>query len=154
MQVEPAHYGSDAHTARAQASRVAIARWTQMRMIHLLACVVQVSIVRIPLPKLTRSQTRVVGKGTSLLPTKQPSRTKRFKASYQRIPTPSSTPVSVRRNSSARQSIAALTPLLPRRSKRQVVVPGSHESTASTNDGEDGVRMKLRPRNCSLLYAS
>jgi len=103
----------------------------------------------IPVPILTRAQARAASKGTSAPPTKQPSRTKRVKTSYQHIPTPSSTPMSMRRNSSARQSTAPPTPLPPRRSTRQAVVGARarREGTASTSDEEDGIRMKLRPRN-------
>ena len=100
---------------------------------------------RVPGPKLTRAQTRAAG-GANPSST-QPSRTKRVKTSSQRIPTPSSTPVSVR--ASSRHSTAPPTPVPPRRSTRRAAVGARVKlrGTSSTSDGEDGSRMKLRSRS-------
>ncbi|KAF8141161.1 hypothetical protein EV363DRAFT_1496 [Boletus edulis] len=99
----------------------------------------------VPVPKLTRAQTRAAG--TAKPSTTQPSRTKRVKTSYQHIPTPSSTSPSVR--PSSRHSTAPPTPVPPRRSTRQAAVgavklKGTHSTTSDT---EDGGRMKLRSRS-------
>lgn len=95
--------------------------------------------------KVTRAQSRTVG--TSKPPTTHASRTKRVKRSYQDIPTPSSTPASVRRSS--RQSTAPPTPVPPRRSKRQAVVVARAErkgTTPNEEEGHEGGQMKLRSR--------
>ncbi|KAI9568803.1 hypothetical protein HD554DRAFT_2171943 [Boletus coccyginus] len=100
-----------------------------------------------PVPKLTRAQTRAAGMDKP--PTTQPSRTKRVRTSHQHIPTPSSTPVSVRPSQSSRQSTTPLTPVPPRRSTRQAVVGArvKLKCTGATSDREDGGRMKLRSRS-------
>lgn len=100
-------------------------------------------------PILTRAQTRAAGTGKAKPLATQPSRTKRVKTSYQHIPTPSSTPASVRPSTISRQSTAPPTPVPPRRSTRQAAVGARVrlKGTSATSDEEDGGRMKLRSRS-------
>ena len=98
-----------------------------------------------PTPKLTRAQTRAAG--TAKPSAARPSQTRRVKTSHQRIPTPASTPASVR--PSSRQSMAPSTPVPPRRSKRQAVVGTTAKlrGTSTPSDAEDEGRMRLRSRS-------
>ena len=100
-----------------------------------------------PVPKLTRAQTRAVGMAKP--PTTQPARTKRVRTSYQHIPTPSSTPASVRPSQSSGRSTTPPTPVPPRRSTRQAAVGArvKLKGSSATSDREDEGRMKLRSRS-------
>ena len=100
--------------------------------------------------KITRAQLRAVD---TKPPATQVSRAKRVKRSYQDIPTPSSTPVFVRRSS--RQSSGPPTPVPPRRSTRKAVVGARVEAKHTTSNEEDDGhdRMKLRSRTTKAPVA-